>query len=100
MLNLIQKISNQNSFDCLEAERAALKYLNGSCHSPMSAFARYNHNKELIMSLALYTPDGKQRADVHSVKKNNETIEVFSKKLAKKLKNLAKEWLHEIGIPY
>ena len=60
ILNLIYKVNHQNTFDCVNAERAMLKTIKGDCDTAVGGFATINNNLITLKS-ELFSSDGKQR---------------------------------------
>jgi len=60
MLQLLAGISDADTFDCVMAERAVLKGLGGTCHSPIAALGRLDAGKIRLVAEIL-TPDGLER---------------------------------------
>ena len=67
------RISDYNTVICVKAERAALRALNGACHSPIGAYAMLN-DSEMWLRVRVASENGAQvfdddiRGDVDSVK--------------------------------
>ena len=60
MLQLLAGISDADTFDCVMAERAVLKGLGGTCHSPIAALGRLDAGK-IRLAAEILTPDGLER---------------------------------------
>lgn len=69
---IFSRISDEKTVLCVKAERAALKALNGNCHSPIGAYAVLNGD-EMWLRVRVVPVDGRQvfdddiRGDVISV---------------------------------
>lgn len=57
---LFMAIDDNPTSNCVTAERALLLALNGDCHSPISAHARYDGDT-ISLSAELYSEDGKDK---------------------------------------
>jgi len=72
-LAIFSRISDYKTMLCVKAERFVLKMLNGSCHSPIGAYAVLNNN-EMWLRVCVASLDGAQvfedeiRGDVEDVK--------------------------------
>jgi len=60
MLQLLAGISDADTFDCVMAERAVLKGLGGTCHSPIAALGRLDAGK-IRLAAEILSPDGLER---------------------------------------
>ena len=60
ILNLIYKVNNPNTFNCVNAERAMLKTIEGDCNTAVGGLATINNNLITLKS-ELFSVDGKQR---------------------------------------
>ena len=60
ILNLIYKVNNSNTFNCVDAERAMLKTIEGDCDTAVGGLATINNNLITLKS-ELFSLDGKQR---------------------------------------
>ncbi|MET1754443.1 hydroxymethylbilane synthase [Novosphingobium sp. RD2P27] len=58
----LQAVDDSSSRDAVLAERALLAALGGNCHSPIAVLTRMEGGK-LVMSVALFSPDGAERVD-------------------------------------
>src|SRR5699024_10175908 len=58
MVDLLQKISDKESFDTVSAERAFLRRLEGGCKTPIAAYAELENGKMTLTGLVAST-DGK-----------------------------------------
>lgn len=59
MRNLLGAISHAPTFDCVMAERAVLRGLGGTCHSPIAALARLEGGAIHLLA-EIINPDGKE----------------------------------------
>jgi hydroxymethylbilane synthase len=57
MLALLAGINDADTFDCVMAERAVLKGLGGTCHSPIAALGRLDGDK-IRLAAEILSPDG------------------------------------------
>ena len=60
ILNLIYKVNNPTTFNCVNAERTMLKTIEGNCDTAVGGFATINNNL-LTLKSELFSVDGKQR---------------------------------------
>ena len=60
ILNLIYKVNNSTTFNCVNAERTMLKTIEGNCDTAVGGFATINNNL-LTLKSELFSVDGKQR---------------------------------------
>ena len=60
IFNLIYKVNNPNTFNCVNAERAMLKTIKGDCNTAVGGLATINNNL-LTLKSELFSVDGKQR---------------------------------------
>ena len=58
---LCDGLNCQDTSDCVSAERAALAYLDGSCQTPLSAYARLADEKTLHLQVSVLSIDGRQK---------------------------------------
>ena len=87
ILSIIGQLNHTETQLCVEAERAALKYLDGSCHTPIGCHAMLNHG-QMILSLAVYDQGDfscYREEELQTVKDSDEAIKLGTD-LAKKLK--------------
>jgi hydroxymethylbilane synthase len=61
MLTLLAGINDADTFDCVMAERAVLKGLGGTCHSPIAALGRLDGEK-IRLAAEILSPDGQECA--------------------------------------
>ncbi len=61
-LGLLAAICHQPSLTCLQAERALLEGLGGSCHTAVAAHAQLG--PDLLLKAELLSPDGRDRVDM------------------------------------
>jgi hydroxymethylbilane synthase len=59
VLNLIQPLNDQTTFECVTAERAVCRTLNGGCSVPIGAYAEIKHD-ELVLHGLVANQDGKR----------------------------------------
>lgn len=59
-LSFIAQISCSKTYACVECERAVLRALSGSCHTPVGVLATLNEGV-LDLSVAVVDPDGSQK---------------------------------------
>ena len=62
LMALFAAIDHAPSHAAIRAERALLKGLGGTCHSPIAVLTRH-HGSELHMTAALFSPDGSVRVE-------------------------------------
>lgn len=55
---LLQKISDPETFACVSAERAMLRVLQGSCHTPIAGYCVVTANRNLRLLALVSSPDG------------------------------------------
>ena len=60
ILNLIYKVNNSTTFNCVNAERTMLKTIEGNCDTAVGGLATINNNL-LTLKSELFSVDGKQR---------------------------------------
>ena len=61
LLELLQKVHNNEVANCVPAERTFLAAMDGSCQVPIGGYANYNNNNEIEFTGLIMTPDGKER---------------------------------------
>lgn len=61
LLELLQKVHNNEVANCVTAERTFLAAMEGSCQVPIGGYANYNNNNEIEFTGLIMTPDGKER---------------------------------------
>lgn len=61
LLELLQKVHNNEVANCVTAERTFLAAMDGSCQVPIGGYANYNNNNEIEFTGLTMTPDGKER---------------------------------------
>lgn len=59
MLALLATINDGETFDCVIAERAVLKGLGGTCHSPIAALARLKQG-QILLRAEILSADGRE----------------------------------------
>ena len=87
---LLDSIHDEQTGLCCFAERAALQILDGSCHTPIGAYARFEGGK-MLFNLALAALDGSQIFEQFAempISKKNQAID-FGSAVAGKLKTIA-----------
>lgn len=60
MLDLLATINDADTFDCVMAERAVLKGLGGTCHSPIAALGRLD-GEEILLRAEILSAEGQER---------------------------------------
>lgn len=58
-LAFIGQISCDNTYICVSAEREALRLLDGSCHTPIGAYATWGEHKSMRLRLQVTSLDGR-----------------------------------------
>ncbi len=58
--NMLDKISDKRTVLCVSAERAAVNVLDGTCHTPIGAYARYEKNNIIKIDVAVAALDGSE----------------------------------------
>ena len=61
LLELLQKVHNNEVANCVTAERTFLASMDGSCQVPIGGYANYNNNNEIEFTGLIMKPDGKER---------------------------------------
>lgn len=61
LLELLQKVHNNEVANCVTAERTFLAAMDGSCQVPIGGYANYNNNNKIEFTGLIMTPDGKER---------------------------------------
>ncbi|OHO50745.1 hydroxymethylbilane synthase [Staphylococcus sp. HMSC035D11] len=61
LLELLQKVHNNEVANCVTAERTFLASMDGSCQVPIGGYANYNNNNKIEFTGLIMTPDGKER---------------------------------------
>ena len=61
LLELLQKVHNNEVANCVTAERTFLASMDGSCQVAIGGYANYNNNNEIEFTGLIMTPDGKER---------------------------------------
>ncbi|MEM6857776.1 MAG: hydroxymethylbilane synthase [Pseudomonadota bacterium] len=74
--DFLQWINHAETHAELEAERALLKALGGTCHSPVAATCHYVDGN-MMLDASLFSPDGKERIDGEAYFKPGEEREVI-----------------------
>lgn len=64
---LCDRLNCTDTSDCVTAERAALAYLDGSCQTPIAAYAHIMPNGQLSLELTILSKDGAQKFDIADV---------------------------------
>lgn len=62
MLALLAEINDVDTFDCVTAERAVLKGLGGTCHSPIAALGRLEDGG-IRLAAEILSADGRERVE-------------------------------------
>lgn len=78
MLELVAKINDYNSHIEISAERTFLKYLDGSCRTPICAYGRYANNNLFFYGLIL-SPDSSQNYEYSTNLKLNDNLTIIDK---------------------
>lgn len=58
MLKIVQPLNSAETFLCVQTERALLKVLDGSCHTPIGALARVTGADEITLEAVVGKADG------------------------------------------
>lgn len=58
---LLSAIDHRETSDCVHAERAVLRALNGTCHSPVAALAMPAGDAMMLLRAEILAPDGSER---------------------------------------
>ncbi len=66
MLALLAAINDADTYDCVMAERAVLKGLGGTCHSPIAALAQMQ-GSEISLRAEILSADGREVVSDHCV---------------------------------
>ncbi len=84
---LLDVIHHDETGLCSHTERAALQILDGSCHTPIGAYARFEQGR-MVFDLAVGACDGQQIFEERAIAeiKNNVDAIAFGQDLARKLK--------------
>jgi len=61
MRRLLSAIDHRETSDCVHAERAVLRGLNGTCHSPVAALAMPAGDAMMLLRAEILSPDGSER---------------------------------------
>ncbi|MEJ7534159.1 hydroxymethylbilane synthase [Staphylococcus hominis] len=82
LLELLQKVHNNEVANCVTAERTFLASMDGSCQVPIGGYANYNNNNEIEFTGLIMTPDGKERYEhtevgTDAVKLGNRVSEIL-----------------------
>lgn len=100
LLELLQKVHNDEVANCVTAERTFLAAMDGSCQVPIGGYATYNHNDEIEFTGLIMTPDGKERYEhtevgTDPVKLGNRVNEILKEQGAYEIiRKLNEEALH------
>ena len=71
MRALLAEINDADTFDCVMAERAVLKGLGGTCHSPIAALGRLEDGK-IRLAAEILSADGRETvSDVRVISRND-----------------------------
>ena len=60
IIELLKKVDNQITHNCIKAERNVLKVLEGDCETAVGAFASID-GKQINLEAELFSLDGKER---------------------------------------
>ena len=82
MLELLATINDVDTFDCVMAERAVLKGLGGTCHSPIAALGRLEGGG-ILLRAEILSADGRERvADARTLARGDmDAAEAFGRSL-------------------
>ena len=84
IINILNHINHESTFQCIKAERSILKTLEGDCETAVGAFAKIN--KDLIdVEAELFSLDGKERYYV-KLSKDLKLAEALGKEVGEILK--------------
>ena len=75
LIEFLKIINNQNTHNCIKAERNVLKVLEGDCETAVGAFANIDKNK-INLEAELFSLDGKERFHVKSFREVNKADEL------------------------
>lgn len=82
MLALLATINDAETFDCVIAERAVLKGLGGTCHSPIAALARLEQGQILLRAEILSSDGSEWVADAVTIARGDtNAAEAFGRSL-------------------
>ena len=88
IINILNHINHESTFQCIKAERSILKTLEGDCETAVGAFAKIN--KDLIdVEAELFSLDGKERYYV-KLSKDLKLAEALGKEVGEILKEKSK----------
>ncbi len=60
IIDMLERINHNETFTQIQAERSFLKTINGSCFTPLAAFAEYRDKNQLHLRCMLADEDGKK----------------------------------------
>jgi hydroxymethylbilane synthase len=88
IIELLNKVNHQNTYDCMKAERNVLKVLEGDCETAVGAFASIDGNK-VNLEAELFSLDGSERFHLKSFESINkaEKLGIEIGKTLKKMSN-------------
>ncbi|MDA9604590.1 hydroxymethylbilane synthase [Candidatus Pelagibacter sp.] len=88
VVELLNKVNHQNTYDCMKAERNVLKVLEGDCATAVGAFASIDGNK-VNLEAELFSLDGSERFHLKSFESINkaEKLGIEIGKTLKKMSN-------------
>ncbi|MCG9820924.1 hydroxymethylbilane synthase [Staphylococcus argenteus] len=66
LLELLNKVHNEEVAKCVTAERTFLAEMDGSCQVPIAGYATISDQKEIEFTGLIMTPDGKERFEFSS----------------------------------
>ncbi|MGZ1527038.1 hydroxymethylbilane synthase [Staphylococcus argenteus] len=66
LLELLNKVHNEEIAKCVTAERTFLAEMDGSCQVPIAGYATISDQKEIEFTGLIMTPDGKERFEFTS----------------------------------
>jgi hydroxymethylbilane synthase len=82
MLDLLSTINDSDTFDCVMAERAVLKGLGGTCHSPIAALGQLV-DSEILLRAEILSADGQEwvEDEIRILRGDAATAESFGRSL-------------------
>lgn len=86
IIKILSDIHDSSTDTCIRAERSLLLELDGSCRTPIGAYARWESPEKLILEGLIASPDGKQ---IYRLSRNGTNPEDLGKTLGQELKKLA-----------
>ncbi|MBV1889308.1 MAG: hydroxymethylbilane synthase [Proteobacteria bacterium] len=86
--NLLAPINHLASKQRIDAERAMLAVLDGSCRTPIAGYAEILPDGQLVLWASLLSPDGSERYDVQGTSTPDEGVPL-GRELGQKLRDMA-----------